>query len=113
MVPKLGASTPHLTGVPHHVVVPLARQFGRLGCKHRHRLGHGNFLPWIEAEFSMGEQTARNFMSVAATFGKSPTVGDLPPTVLYQLAAPSTPEPIRENFMREAEAAGGATAEQI
>jgi hypothetical protein len=52
----------------------------------------GNFLPWIEAEFGMHENTARNFMRVAEMFGKSTTVVDLPPTVLYALAAPSTPE---------------------
>ncbi|WP_366526618.1 DUF3102 domain-containing protein [Methylobacterium fujisawaense] len=74
---------------------------------------HGNFLPWIEAEFSMGERTARNFMQAAEAYGKSAMVADLPATVLYALASPSTPEPIREEFMREAEAAGGATAEQI
>lgn len=39
----------------------------------------------------MGERTARSFMSLAAAFGKSPTVGDLPRTVLYALVAPSTP----------------------
>ena len=54
----------------------------------------------------MGEWSARNFMRVATEFGgKSGTVPDLPSAVLYQLAAPSTPEPIREEFMREAEAA--------
>lgn len=62
----------------------------------------------------MGEHTARRFMQVAEMVDpKSRTVRDLPATVLYQLAAPSTPEPIREEFMREAEAAGGASVEQI
>ncbi|MCJ2016944.1 DUF3102 domain-containing protein [Methylobacterium sp. E-065] len=99
----------HLAGIPHHVVVPLAGQLGHLGGKHRHRLAHGNFLPWIEAEFSMADRTALRFMQAAEAFaGKSATVADLPATVLYALASPSTPEPIREEFMREAEAAGGA-----
>jgi hypothetical protein len=57
----------------------------------------------------MSESTALRFMQTADVFvGKSVTVTDLPPTILYQLAAPSTPEPIREDFMREAEATGSA-----
>jgi hypothetical protein len=62
----------------------------------------------------MSQQTARRFMSAAEMVeGKSPTVSDLPPTVLYALASPSIPEPIREDFMREAEAAGGATPPRL
>ncbi len=57
----------------------------------------------------MAERSARRFMDAAEAFGsKSANVADLPATVLYALTAPSTPEPIREEFMREAEAAGGA-----
>lgn len=58
-------------------------------------IGHGNFLPWIEAEFGMTDRTARNFMSVAETFGsKSEIVSDFTPTILYALAAPSTPDDV-------------------
>lgn len=66
------------------------------------QIGHGNFLPWIEAEFGMAERTARNFMSVADKF-KSATVADLPPTVLYALAAASMPEEVRQEAVRRAE----------
>lgn len=60
-------------------------------------LGHGHFLRWIEAEFGMAERTARNFMSVAQTYaGKSATVADLPVRALYELAAPSTPQEVRD-----------------
>jgi hypothetical protein len=31
-------------------------------------LGHGNFLPWLKAEFRWAERTARNYMSLAAHF---------------------------------------------
>ncbi|WP_407936914.1 DUF3102 domain-containing protein [Jiella pelagia] len=30
---------------------------------------HGSFLPWIEAEFSMGATTAQKMMRVAEVFG--------------------------------------------
>lgn len=67
------------------------------------QIGHGNFLPWIEAEFSMSERSARRFMDCAESF-KSATVADLPPTVLYALAAPSVPEEVRQEALRRAEA---------
>jgi hypothetical protein len=55
-------------------------------------LPHGMFLPWIEAEFVMSENTALRMMNVARAFGgKSASVADLTPTALYELAAPSTP----------------------
>lgn len=69
------------------------------------KLPHGAFLPWIEAEFGMSENAARNFMRVATVYaGKSAMIADFSPTVLYELAAPSTPEPVR----RAVEALAGA-----
>ena len=54
-------------------------------------LGHGNWLPWLEAEFGMTSMTAQRFIQVAENIGtKTNTMLDLPPTVLYALAAPST-----------------------
>jgi hypothetical protein len=38
----------------------------------------GMFLPWIETEFDLHEQSARRFMQVADRFGKSNTVLGLP-----------------------------------
>jgi hypothetical protein len=47
-----------------------------------------------------GEATAANFINVATTFGeddaKSLKFRDLDPSALYLLAAPSTPESVRE-----------------
>lgn len=69
------------------------------------RLGHGNFGPWLEAEFGWNERTARRYMMAATEFGdKTDIVSDLPPTALYKLAAPSTPEPIREEVIQRLEA---------
>lgn len=65
-------------------------------------VGYGNFLPWTEAEFTMSERAAQKFMSVAAQYeGKSATVADLPLTILYELAFPSTPDCIRDEVNRE------------
>lgn len=55
----------------------------------KERLPHGQFLPWLEAEFGMSKITAQRFMGVAETYGdKSFTVKHLSPTALYELAAP-------------------------
>jgi Protein of unknown function (DUF3102) len=41
-------------------------------------LGHGNFLPWLKAEFRWSERTARNYMSLSAHFqGKTANFADL------------------------------------
>ena len=61
------------------------------------RLPHGQFLPWLEAEFSdWSERTAQNFMLVGQRF-KSANFADLEiaPSALYLLSAPSTPEAAR------------------
>lgn len=61
------------------------------------RLPHGQFLTWLQAEFGMSERHARNFMRVAARFGdKSEIIADLSVTILYELAAPSTPDTVVE-----------------
>ncbi|NVN88591.1 MAG: DUF3102 domain-containing protein [Rhodopseudomonas sp.] len=55
-------------------------------------VGHGNFLPWIDADFGMSEQHARRIMNVAETSGiKSNMMLDLKPSILYALAAPAPP----------------------
>src|SRR5260370_5691555 len=62
------------------------------------RLGHGNWLPWLEHEFNWNEETARKYMRVYDSFGSNPSGGrdlNLPLHSLYALAAPSTPEAAR------------------
>ncbi len=66
-------------------------------------LDHGQFGTWLSAEFGWTDRTARNFMRVAERF-KSEIISDLTnigSTVLYLLAAPSTPdEVVKETFER-------------
>lgn len=55
-------------------------------------LPYGNFGDWVEEELNIGRRTAERILSVARRFeGKDDTVSHLPATVLYELAAPSTP----------------------
>ncbi len=68
-------------------------------------LPHGEFLPWLKAEFGWSERSAQNFMNVAEQF-KSAKIADLPiqPSAAYLLAAPSVPEEAREKAVEKAEA---------
>jgi hypothetical protein len=64
------------------------------------RLGHGHFGAWLAAEFDWTERTAQRFMAAAEAFRDNPdTVSDLPPTMVYALAAPSTPTAIRQEVV--------------
>lgn len=69
-------------------------------------LPHGQFTPWLRAEFGWTERTARNFMAVAEQFGpKKEIISDLriDPTAAYLLAAPSAPDEAREAAVKLAE----------
>jgi hypothetical protein len=68
-------------------------------------LPHGQFLPWLKAEFGWSERSAQNFMSVAEQF-KSAKIADLPiqPSAAYFLAAPSVPDEAREKAVEKVEA---------
>jgi hypothetical protein len=68
-------------------------------------LPHGQFLPWLRAEFGWSERSAQNFMSVAEQF-KSAKIADLPiqPSAAYFLAAPSVPDEARLKAVEKAQA---------
>jgi hypothetical protein len=61
-------------------------------------LEHGQFTRWLSEEFGFSERMAQHFMRVHERFGiKSEKFSVLPPSSLYRLAAPSTPdEAVRE-----------------
>ncbi len=67
------------------------------------KLGHGNFYDWLDAEFNWSYSSAARFMSVANKF-KTVNLGDLAivPSVLYELASPSLPEPITTEVLERA-----------
>jgi hypothetical protein len=70
-------------------------------------LPHGQFGPWLKAEFGWGGRMAQNFMSVAERFGpKTEIIADLTiqPTAAYLLAAPTVPDEAREKAVERAEA---------
>ncbi len=76
-------------------------------------LEHGQFGPWLRAEFGWTERTAQNFMSVAERFGaKTEIISDLriAPTAAYLLAAPSVPDEARAKAIERAESGETITA---
>ncbi len=80
------------------------------------RLGHGQYRKWIKAEFNWGKSTANSFENVAKQFANVQNLDIFTPSVLYELAAPSTPESARKEAIVRAEAGekiGYKSAKQI
>lgn len=51
---------------------------------------HGMFGPWLKAEFTWDERTARRYMTLTSAFAdKTDIVSDLPQRILLKLASPS------------------------
>jgi hypothetical protein len=74
-----------------------------LGAKHY--LDHGQFLRWVEHEVGMPARTAQAHMRVAQwALNKSAIVAHLPPTLLFILSAPSTPEDFTRQVLERLEA---------
>ncbi len=78
-------------------------------------LPHGQFHNWLKAEFGWSERTARNYMSLANTFGHldPATLAGAEPTALSLLASPSTPEDVRDHFITQAEHGETITARDV
>lgn len=82
-----------------------AVETGRDLLRVRDSLERGLFNKWVEQECGIPSSTAYRWINVAERLAdKLPTVGKLPPTVVYALAAPSTPAPIREEVVQRLEA---------
>lgn len=56
-------------------------------------LPHGRYTDWLGVEFGLSERMAQHFVNVRERLGpKSEKFSVLPPSTLYMLAAPSTPD---------------------
>lgn len=89
-------------------------EIGRDLIEVKRTIGHGNFLPWIETEFGMNVRTAQRFMDSAENIGsKYDSVSLLPPTILYALAAPSTPDEVREQVVERVSKGEAVTVADI
>jgi hypothetical protein len=63
-------------------------------------LPRGLFGKWIRGEFGMTMRTAQRCMRAARLAAESDTVSQLPPTALYALSAPTTPNAVREKVLK-------------
>jgi hypothetical protein len=76
-------------------------------------LGHGHFLPWIEKHFEMKRHTAQNFMNVAERFGSNGEIFTISPSILYELASPSTPETVIQEVTAKVEAGEVVSVKEV
>ena len=79
----------------------------------KERLGHGRFGEWIAAEFDMSDMTAKRLMQVADRFGKSNILFDFKPSILYSLAAPSTPDEVVGKVIEAKQAGESVTTADV
>jgi hypothetical protein len=81
-------------------------EIGRMLIESKKLAGHGNWLDWLEREFRWTDDTALNYMRVHDLV-KNRNFRDLsniPVSGLFLLAAPSTPEPAKQEIISRAEA---------
>jgi len=66
----------------------------------KEKLGHGEFLVWLDLEFGWSDRIARHLMTVADRFKLEnfSNLETISPSALYVLAADSTPEEVRIEF---------------
>lgn len=89
-------------------------EIGRELIDVKDELPHGQFEIWIRDEFQMNREMANNFMQVATRFGGG--MSDyltFKPTVLYALAAPSTPDSVIEKATERVEAGEKVTIADV
>ncbi|MBE9167129.1 DUF3102 domain-containing protein [Pleurocapsales cyanobacterium LEGE 06147] len=70
----------------------------------RSQLKHGQFEVWLKAEFGWSRRTAYNFINVYEAFNQSANFAqiEIATSALYLLAAPSTPQEVRDKFLQRA-----------
>lgn len=70
-------------------------------------LPHGEYTKWLDVEFGLSERMAQRFVNVYERLGvKSDIMSVLPPTTLYLLAAPSTPDEAIKAVEQQLDAGG-------
>lgn len=77
-------------------------------------LDHGQFVAWLDAEFSMSVSSAYNYLSAYKEFGdKILTVGKLPPKAIYMLASRSTPTLAKSAILDQLAAGKVVTTDEV
>jgi predicted nucleic acid-binding protein len=80
-------------------------QTGKSLIEAKRHLSHGQFLSWVVLEAGLHVRTAQAYMQVAQwAKGKSATVTRLPPSLLYLLSTPTTPDDFQAALLERLEA---------
>lgn len=74
---------------------------------------HGHFENWYQTEFQLSKQMANKFMNAALKYGKSKIILLFKPTILYELAAPSTSDEVRTEIEQKIQQGEDVTIKEI
>lgn len=90
-------------------------EIGQKLAEVRSWLKHGQFEVWLRAEFGWSHRTAYNFINVYEAFNEPANFAeiDIATSALYLLAAPSTPQELRGEFLRKAKAGEKVTHKAV
>jgi Protein of unknown function (DUF3102) len=86
-------------------IFEIAKRLAEARDLFRYCRDEGGFAGWVEARLRFSRQTAYNLLSVHERFGGESVkfLDTFPATILYLLAAPSTPEAARKEIIARAE----------
>jgi hypothetical protein len=92
-----------LVGVARTCIIEIGREL----IAAKADLAHGQWLPWLDAEFGWSDNTAHRYMQVARAF-QIPHSGEfgeltIDATALYALSAPDVPQAVRDEALSRAE----------
>lgn len=74
---------------------------------------HGKFGSWVKENFGWSTSTVNNFMNAAKLVDELPKIGDLKPSAIMALAAPSTPETVKSEVLADLDAGKKPTVTEI
>ena len=77
-------------------------------CHEYHEeFGYQEYIRWVKEDLGLSGRMGRSVLNVFEQFGTTKfAVDNIQPSILYLLAAPSTPESAREEAVEKAEAGG-------
>jgi Protein of unknown function (DUF3102) len=89
------------------------RKIGAELLKVKSCLDHGEWLAWLEFRCELSERSAQRYISVAKFLNEVQVTGPVSDTGLVQLAAPTTPQPVREELVQKINAGTRLTTRAI
>ena len=90
-------------------------EIGKCLVEVREKLKYGQFQSWLQSEFNWSRRMAYNFIQVYEAFDSRANLAqvNLATSVLYLLAAPSTPPELREEVLHQAKEGQKVTYSEV